>query len=209
MASRLDRLAAALGLGPAAPVLEGMRALYRDLDREIARGADGRKLPCRRGCSSCCHEAVFLAAPEFLVVVAELNAWSPDRRGRLVGEMREIAARFEDELELLETIPPGPERDEVARRVRFRCPLLTDEEECGIYAARELNARTFGQSWDGRRNEAYGCALTHEALPVLPVGGPTLFDAREARRRLAASMPKTEFVHVFPWWFDRYADHLS
>lgn len=117
--------------------------------------------------------------------------------------MAAIARRFEDELELLETIEPGPERDEVAARVKFDCPLL-DGGACSVYGARELNARTFGLTWDRRGAAAYGCGLTHERLRVLgPNAGPGLVDARDVRRRLVALVPGTERVHVYPWWFAR------
>jgi hypothetical protein len=93
----------------------------------------------------------------------------------------------------------------VAARVKFRCPLLSHDGLCTIYPARELNGRTFGQSWDSVRAHPYGCELTHERLRVLPPEqGPRLIDAREARRRLVASVPGTERVHVYPWWFARY-----
>jgi hypothetical protein len=110
----------------------------------------------------------------------------------------------------LETIEPGPERDEVAMRVRFRCPLLGGDGRCTVYAARELNARTFGASFDPSSATAYGCTLTHARLRVLPEDTASkLFDAREARRRLRDAVPETARVHVYPWWFARFGDLLK
>ncbi len=211
MTPRFDDLARALGLGDrAAPVLEEMEALYAALDADLAARAAGLALPCRAGCDACCHESVFVSAPEVLVVFVHLlQTRTPAARAALVAEMRALARRFEDELELLESITPGPERDEVAARVRFRCPLLLEGGACGIYPARELNARTFGQSWDAARGEAYGCTLTHARLAVLPPeAGPGLVGARAARARLAAAFPDSAVVHVYPWWFDRFGDAL-
>jgi Fe-S-cluster containining protein len=204
---KLARLSRALGLGEdPAPILERMQRLYREIDREVANGSDGLELPCKAGCDACCHEAVFLSAPEFLQVAAHLLAHRTEAElNALVEEMRLLADRFEDELLLLEELPPGLERDEVAERVKFRCPLLGGDGCCTIYEARELNARTFGLTWDAARGHPFGCELTHGRLRVLPPEhGPRLFDAREARRRLMNAVPATERVHVYPWWFARY-----
>ncbi len=204
----LARLSEALGLGadPEA-VLAAVRRVYEEVDAEVAARTKGIDLPCKPGCDACCHESVFVSAPEWLLVAAQLLDEHPvEGRRSIVEQMRVLAERFEDELELLETIPPGAERDEVAARVRFRCPLLTNSGKCSVYASRELNGRTFGQSWQGKRGHPFGCELTHERLRVLP--DVRLFDAVEARRRLAAAFPAIDFVHVFPWWFDRYGDYL-
>lgn len=209
---RLVRISRALGLGDdPGVVLEQLHALYAELDRDLQARSIGLELPCRAGCDACCHEAVFLSAPELLAVLAELLATrSPEELRRITGEMSALASRFADELELLETIPAGEERDEVAARVKFRCPLLGEGGECTVYRARELNARSFGLSWDPQRGAAYGCGLTHERLRVLPEGcGPALVDARAARRQLAERLPATGLVHVFPWWFERLRRELA
>ena len=161
------------------------------------------------GCDACCHESVFLSAPEFLAVVDELlRTRSAPALSELLTQMSAIAERFEDELEMLEAFEPGPERDAIAAAVKFRCPLLGADGACTVYASRELNGRTFGQSFDRSRGEPYGCELTHARLRVL---GPadTLVDARDARRRLVAAVPGTEVVHVYPWWFRRFGEWIA
>jgi hypothetical protein len=83
-----------------------LEATLRLLDARLAESA--LQLPCTRGCSACCHEAVFLSAPEFRGVVDALSADLPPTDFRqLVDDMLAIAARFEDELELLELLEPG------------------------------------------------------------------------------------------------------
>ncbi len=202
----IEGLCRALGLGsdPEA-VLAALRDVYEEVDRRVASALD---LPCRAGCSACCHEAVFVSAPEFLAVAAALASADPGRRAAVVAEMRRLADVFADELELLEGLPAGAERDEVAARIKFRCPLLAEDERCSVYAVRELNARAFGLSHDGQRGEAYGCELTHERLRVLAVPPRSLPDARDLRRLLARRLPNTAPVHVYPWWFERYASFL-
>ena len=199
----LPELSEALGLGPDPQlILEPLQQLYSSLDRALATQAAGRELPCHEGCDACCHEAVFLSAPEVLLVMAHLlESRTLTELNQLVAQMSRLAEHFADELELLETMTPGAERDEVAARVAFRCPLLGTDGRCTVYSVRELNARTFGQSWDPQQDQAYGCGLTHQRLRVLPDQGRTLYDSREARRRLVAAVPGTERVHVYPWWF--------
>ncbi len=196
-----------LGLGPQPEaILEPLRNLYQDIDRSLARSTDALALPCQRGCDACCKEAVFLSAPEFLLVAQYLLLHrSAAELQSLVQQMLALAERFADELELLESIT-GPERDEVAMRIKFTCPLLQDGV-CSIYEARELNARSFGATWDSQRDHAYGCTLTHARLRVLPQR-PNLIDARALRRKLMQAVPATEIVHVYPWWFARYGHHL-
>lgn len=207
----LARVCERLGLGSdPQPILEQLDALYASIDRAIDDGARGLELPCKAGCDACCHESVFLSAPEFLAVARFLlSERSAEERARIMREMRALAERFADELELLETLEPGAERDEVAMRVRFRCPLLGDDGACTIYPARELNARTFGATFDSKQGGAYGCELTHARLRVLPAEKAlSLFDAREARRRLKDAVPGTAQVHVYPWWFAKVSDLL-
>jgi Fe-S-cluster containining protein len=207
----LAKLSRALGLGDdPAPILERMRALYDEVDRDVAKESAGLELPCKAGCDACCHEAVFLSAPEFLVVASHLIEHRTQEELRaLLAEMSVLAERFEDELLLLEELTAGSERDEVAARVKFRCPLLGADGCCTIYPARELNARTFGLTWDSARGHPFGCELTHGRLRVLPPEvGPRLFDAREARRKLVAVVPGTERVRVYPWWFARHGSLL-
>ncbi len=210
-AASLVALCRALGLGGAPEqVLAAVDRVYRRVDAEVRRRTQGLGLPCRPGCDACCHEAVFVAAPEFLFVSAYLvENTTGQQRKAVVEAMSAVAGRFEDELCLLEALPPGTERDEVATRVRFRCPLLSASGQCSVYPARELNARTFGSTVDEHRDAPFGCELTHERLRVLPSSASRgLLGAREARRWLRDEVPGAGDVHVYPWWFSRFGAYL-
>ena len=200
-------LCADLGLGDDPQVvLTAVSQFYRWLDERIAHGTSGLDLPCRAGCDACCHEAVFVSAPEFLAVAAYLiEHRSREQREAIVAAMVRHAVHFEDELLLLDELPAGAERDEVARRVRFRCPLLEPTGACSVYPVRELNARTFGTSHDELRGHPYGCELTHDALRVLPSSAKAgLTGARAARHRFRDDVPGVGDVYVYPWWFQRF-----
>jgi hypothetical protein len=210
-AELLRGLAIALGLeSQPQDILRSVQGAYDAIDASLAEGRADLQLPCHAGCSQCCREAVFVCAAEFFCVADAVLAWAPARRHALLDDMARVADRFEDELELLETLQPGFERDEVAARVRFDCPLLSGQGHCTVYAVRELNARTFGQSMDENRGEAYGCGLTHERLALVPAQSKAgLYGAHQARRDFVERVQGTEVVHVYPWWFTRYAGYLS
>ncbi|MEL7367742.1 MAG: YkgJ family cysteine cluster protein [Myxococcota bacterium] len=209
-ASAEERLARALGFDDPAVVLKALDALYADVDAAVHRGQTGLELPCRAGCDACCHEAVFVSAPEFLAVAAYMSrTMTEDECRRIVAEMTAFADTFEDELLLLEALSAGAERDEVAERIRFRCPLLSAQGRCSVYPVRELNARTFGASRDEQKGQPYGCELTHARLRILPkTASAGLMSAREARRWLKDRVPGAGPVRVYPWWFAQYGPLL-
>jgi Fe-S-cluster containining protein len=198
----LDRLCRAVGLfEPSSAILRRLKAAYAAADRDVASGTDGRALPCGKGCADCCHESVFVSAPEWIGAVWALCEAEQSVQQDILRQMVELARRYEDEFELLESLQPGPERDEVAARVRFRCPILAADGACRIYRWRELNARTFGQAWDARRGHAFGCHRTHAQVGHQRLA---LVDAWDQRARLARAFPEAGRVHVHPWWFDRF-----
>lgn len=206
----LASFCAALGLGgdPEA-VLEPLDRFYADVDDRLAAATVHLNLPCAEGCDGCCHEAVFLSAPEMLAVGRELLDWPKEELRGVLDAMSGLARRFEDELELLEELEPGAERDEVAARIKFSCPMLGSDGRCRVYGGRELNARTFGQSRDALRGEPYGCELSHARLKVLgPEPLAQLPDARALRAELRDRVPGVGEVRVFPWWLARFGASL-
>ena len=207
---RLSPLSRALGFeSPARQIIDRIYSVYAQIDDEVARTTKDLNLPCHRGCDACCHESVFLSAPEFLVVCDHLfESFSAQALRSVVEQMCAVALEYEDELELLDQIDSGPERDEVAARVKFKCPLLSTEGACRIYPARELNGRTFGHAWDSSGGQAYGCSLTRDHLRIVDNPQGKLIDARHARMTLVKRVPLTEKVHVYPWWFRNYKRYL-
>lgn len=203
----VEALSAALGL-PAFHSTEAyMKTLYHEVDAAIAASPGTAQAPCRSGCDACCREAVFVSAPEFVYVVAWLRRrWPVADREALHRVMAHWAHRFADEIECLAELRPGAERDEVAARIRFACPLLSDDGACRIYPVRELNARSFGRSWDEKRGAPYACGEATERLRVLPALETALPSAWAFRRRLASRFPGADVVRVYPDWFSRHPD---
>lgn len=200
--SALDALCRELGLPQNSLQVQSVLAdLYQRLDHQVRAGSRDRNLPCHKGCSACCHESVFVSAPEFLVVVADLAQTTRAVQAQVMEGMEAAAHRYDDELELLQELPPGPERAEVAARIKFRCPILSPAGACRVYRWRELNGRTFGQSWDGKMDRPYGCSLTHQAVGRQRLN---LVDAWSPRAELVQMFPEATEVHVYPWWFTRH-----
>ena len=211
MSDRIKKLAAAMGFTQSPEeTITVVRDFYRSLQEKLEQTETGLSLPCKEGCDACCHESVFLSAPEFLTVCHYLFGHKDQRyRDNLLNAMCLLAEEFADEIEFLESASPGFERDEVAARIKFRCPMLTEEGGCSIYPVRELNGRTFGLSWDAKNNQAYGCTLTRDSLRVVESPANKLLDARVVRKSFNELVELSDVVHVYPWWFLKYRSFIE
>ena len=210
MSNQIEKLALAMGFTTSSKsIIETVTSFYDSLQTDSSGVEERLSLPCKKGCDACCYESVFLSAPEFLTVCHYLiEAKDLEFRTKVVREMRVIADKFEDEIEFLESAPEGFERDEVAERIKFRCPLLSSDSSCSIYPVRELNGRTFGLSWDTKYQQAYGCSLTRESLRIIDEPHTKLLDARAVRSSFNQLVENHDFVHVYPWWFVKYSSFL-
>ena len=93
-------------------------------------------------------------------------------------------------------VPPGQsDHLEIAKRLRFTCPLLGGEGHCLIYPMRELYARMFGCSFNDEGG-IYGCHLVGEHLAGKEV---TLLRVRPQARRLD-TLPLTGARQVYPYY---------
>jgi Fe-S-cluster containining protein len=130
------------------PLFKRYEALTTEADQAFTKMAKEFRtsVKCRSKCSDCCH-AVFGV---FLIEAAYLRFHFKDlerkvRRGALLrGE------KAERELERLEErlkkeCGGDPEKvSAVMAKERVRCPLLNDQQECGLYAHRPLTCRVYG-----------------------------------------------------------------
>ena len=108
-----------------------------------------------------------------------------------------IYAEQRETIEALSQPPPQGAADhfEIARTLRFTCPLLDGEGGCMIYPARELYARLFGCSFNDEGG-IYGCDLVGEHLAGRAL---TLLPTRPTARRLSA-LPLTFMRQVYPYY---------
>jgi hypothetical protein len=86
---------------------------------------------CRRGCGWCCHQPVFLTAPEAVVLVAHLRAtWSNERIDRLRAVLAARAAERQEQIE-----------DRTLLAAGLPCVFLDEDNACTIHVARPLTCR--------------------------------------------------------------------
>ena len=97
------------------------------------------------------------------------------RRAARIQMIEEGLAVYERNQQLIVQLnrPPqdgDPSHDELARELKFRCPLLEADGRCGVYPMRELLGRLFGCSFNSAGG-VYGCH---------PVGSHHIREARHA-----------------------------
>jgi hypothetical protein len=178
---------------------------YADIDEHNARNSEALDLPCGRGCSACCHEAVFLTPLEFLA------AWDWAQQ-HLSGAQREAAivaglALYDKHREAIlafDEPPPDGQADHflIAQELHYTCPLLAEDGSCLVYPVRELAARLFGVSFNDAGG-VYGCLEVGSRLGGQTV---TLVSAERACERLL-ELPFGNKRQVYPYFLHMlYAD---
>jgi len=148
------------------PAAETYRDLLQQLDRwfEAARSRHGDVIPCRSGCTACCHGLFDISVADQLLLRETIAVLPPGVRAG-------ILARAERLLDRLQAVAPewgppwdiaaiGEERfDEICLALHDApCPLLGPEGGCEAYAGRPLVCRLIG-------------------LPMLTAGGDVLENA--------------------------------
>jgi Fe-S-cluster containining protein len=193
----LDALAGAEGVD-FGDVHEALLRLYLQVDRRIAAHTADVNLPCQEGCDACCHESVFLTPLEFYGVWAWVQDELDDATRYQV--VQHGLALYEKNRELIEALnhPPPPGSSDhlvIARKIRFRCPLLDSHGACRVYPVRELYARLFGCSFNEDRG-IYGCERVGEYLAGREI---TLFSVRAVAEQLD-DLPLTNKRQVYPYY---------
>lgn len=140
-------------------------------------------LPCRRGCSSCCHGPFDVSAADTLLLREGLATLPPGQReairvrgAALLDRMRKLEPEWTAPWDLrdIET-----ERfDEITEILAAEpCPLLDQEGGCSVYAYRPLICRVIGipmMTADGLTLEN-ACPI-QDRFPAYAALDPQLFD---------------------------------
>ena len=175
-----------------------LQMFYDNVDGTLESSTSGLDLPCSKGCSTCCHESVFLTPLEFYYI---WNYVQQELRSDLRNEVIEKAlALYQQNQKLIESFekpPPDGELDHfvLARLLRFTCPFLSEEGACQVYPVRELFARLFGSTFDNEGG-IYGCYLVKEHMEGQHA---TLLTARKTAQYLN-DLPLTHKRQVFPYY---------
>ena len=178
-----------------------LESIYVDVDARNAKNTAGLSLPCRRGCSECCHESVFLTPLEFFYVWDWVQKNIDDaRREQMIDDGLGIYQVNKVTIDALSCNTPAAQNahDELALSLKFKCPLLGVDGACEVYPVRELLARLFGSSFN-KACGVYGCHLVGAHL----AGKKVRLLAAEATASRLQSLPLTARRNVYPYYIQK------
>ena len=172
----------------ASPVVELYREVLQQIDGWFAESAARAAgvIPCRSGCTACCHGPFDISVADALLV-REAVAGLPG------AEQEEIRARAGDLAGRMRTLEPGWNQAEGLRGISEEsfdrlcdalaaepCPLLNRDGSCRIYADRPLICRMIGLGMmtpSGRIIEN-GCPIAAD-FPAYAALAPQLFQLED------------------------------
>lgn len=180
-----------------AQAITKLNEVYQALEPRLEDLQKKHSLPCHAGCSQCCHQAVFITPLEWWFMVNHIQQTKSQAYLQFVIERAETIYR--DHRETIEGFLKAPNSNEYdhwdsAKQLSFQCPFLQDDH-CGIYPARSLNARLFGCSFQSP-GVVYACGLVEQALAQQTVN---LLYAPKWNNRLA-ELPLTDARQVIPYY---------
>ncbi len=134
------------------PAAATYQALLRRLDRWFAgaRAAHGDAIPCRAGCTACCHGPFDITAADALLLRESIRALPAGTRAGILARAERLLDRIRAEAPEWE--PPydvadlGEDRfDELSLALHDApCPLLGPDGRCEAYDGRPLVCRMIG-----------------------------------------------------------------
>jgi Fe-S-cluster containining protein len=167
------------------PAAARYRETLERLDRwfeETARRHPGI-IPCRAGCSACCHGPFDISAADALLLREGLATLTPAERDQVRSRGEQLLARMREQAPAWG--PPydlaalGEERfDGIAESLaEVPCPLLDDQGACRVYAWRPLVCRLIGLPMMTAEGELLenACPI-QEQFPDYALLDPQLFD---------------------------------
>ncbi|MEP7326709.1 MAG: YkgJ family cysteine cluster protein [Gemmatimonadota bacterium] len=166
-------------------VVAAYRELLEQLDRwfQATRNRHPGVIPCRSGCTACCHGPFDISSADVLLVRAGVKSLPLDRQ-------RDVRHRAERQVAMMQEAEPGwdgefaitdigDERfDAVAERMKGEpCPCLDDDGACMIYQDRPLVCRTMGLPMDAANHRIIenACPI-QEQFPGYAALAPRFFD---------------------------------
>lgn len=164
------------------------RALLERLSRwfESGRAAAGAVVPCRAGCTACCHGPFDISVADLELLTEAVAALPAESRAEVLRRAKLLLGRMEA-LEPEWTAPYavadlGDERfDRLSDALAAEpCPLLDDAGRCRIYADRPLVCRLIGLPMrsPAGRVIANACPI-QDRFPGYPELAPIPFDLED------------------------------
>lgn len=186
------------------------RLLLERLDTWFAQAQDqlGAVVPCRAGCTACCHGPFDISAADAALLREGIGRLPPEARA-------EVRVRGELLLTRMQALAPGwdapwdvaalgeEQFDQMAEALAdVPCPLLGDDGKCRVYAHRPLVCRLIGLPMLTDLGEVLpnACPIQDEfpgyaALPGVPFEY-SLFAAGEISILAAMEGPETVIAAV-------------
>ncbi len=167
------------------PAVLAYRETLERLDRwfDDVAGRHPGVLPCRAGCSACCHGPFDISAADTLLLRAALAELPADTRRKVRTAGTEVLARIREQAPGWQ--PPydladlGEERfDSIAESLADApCPLLDERGACLVYESRPLVCRLIGVPMMTAEGELLenACPI-QEQFPDYALLDPQLFD---------------------------------
>lgn len=160
---------------------ETLGRLDRWFDEATARNPG--VIPCRSGCSACCHGPFDISAADALLLREALAELSPeeraDIRGRAVEALERVREQAPEWRAPWDIADLGEERfDGISESLYdLPCPCLDDEGRCRVYASRPLVCRLIGLPMMTAEGELLenACPI-QEDFPDYALLDPQLFD---------------------------------
>ena len=131
-----------IGVHNSTAKLADLAPIARELSSKIADVGlrhfkrNGKTFPCRKGCATCCHYIVVLAAPDAFRLVEEVHKMLPQRRTEVKKSFRKANEWFEQHTGNFQ------QTDGLSwsGKLRYPCPFLHNNH-CTIYENRPIICR--------------------------------------------------------------------
>lgn len=161
---------------------------YRELLQRLDRWATGVAarnpgvIPCKRGCTACCHGPFDISAPDAALLRAGLATLDPATRAEvrsraefLLARMKGIAPKWGAPWNIEDV---GEEKfDEIADALaEVPCPLLGSDGACTLYGHRPAICRMMGLGMRTPEGEIENACPIKEEFPAYAGLPPQQFD---------------------------------
>jgi Fe-S-cluster containining protein len=179
------------------PAAESWRKTLEQIDRWFTSVGERHPgvIPCRQGCSACCHGPFDISAADTLLLregLASLSDGDRDAvrtRGRaLLERMRQLAPAWRSPWDLAE-LGEKPFDAITESLAAEPCPLLDDAGACRVYGYRPLVCRLMGlpMMTAGGFVLENACPI-QEQFPAYAALGPQLFDLEALEQEETTSL---------------------
>lgn len=164
------------------------------------------ELTCRQGCSDCCYALFDLSLIEAMYLNSQFHERLTPKEQESIRERADTADRDIHRIKrrVYKSRQQGVETEDVLQdvgREKIRCPLLTEEDRCALYACRPVTCRVYGLPLS-IGGEVHTCAQTGFRPGVKY---PTVFMDKLQDRLLHLSQRLTESI---PTRYDKLAEVL-